>query len=133
MSSVEQPMEGPADPAGPAATPDGLGASGARLWRSISDDYDLDVHEQLLLLQACRCADRLDELAAEALKSPVTVINMKGDRITHPAIVESRQQAIVLSRLVASLRLPSGETEDDLVRPQRRGGARGSYGLRGVS
>ena len=113
--------------------PDGLAASGARLWSSIVDDYDLDVHEHLLLLQACRCADRLDELAAEALANAVTVVNAKGDRITHPAIVESRQQAIVLSRLVASLRLPSGDTGDEMVRPQRRGASRGAYGVRAVS
>lgn len=131
--TTKKTAQKPAPPTPAAATtPDGLSDSGERLWRSISDDYDLDVHEQLLLLQACRCADRLDELAAEALANPITVINTKGDRITHPAIVESRQQALVLSRLLASLRLPSGEVDGDLVRPQRRGAARGSYGIRGA-
>jgi hypothetical protein len=113
-------------------TPSGLAASGRRLWRDVIDSYDLDVHEQLLLTEACRVADRLDRLAVEAADNPVTSHNMKGDLIAHPAMVEARQQAIVLSRLVASLRLPSGETADGLVRPQRRGAARGSYGIRGA-
>jgi hypothetical protein len=109
--------------------PTGLQTSGKRLWRSVSGEYELEIYEQLLLLQACRCADRLDLLAIEASTNPVTVVNMKGDRVSHPALVESRQQSLTLSRLIASLRLPSGEEEG---RPQRRGASRGSYGIRGV-
>lgn len=114
----------------PDTTSAGLGESGRRLWLSVSGEYDLDVHEQLLLEQACRCADHLDRLAEEAAKHPVTVTNVKGDQVTHPAIVESRQQGLALSRLLASLRMPSGEEDG---RPQRRGAARGSYGVRPVA
>jgi hypothetical protein len=61
------------------------------------------------------------------------VQNNRGDLIVQPLLVEQRQQSLVLARLLASLRLPSGETaEGDLVRPQRRGAARGSYGIRGA-
>lgn len=107
-----------------------LAVSGRRLWSAVTADYELEVHELLLLEQACRAADQLDRLAEEAAGQPVTVTNVKGDRVTHPAIVESRQQGLALSRLLASLRLPSG---DESERPQRRGGARGSYGVRSVS
>lgn len=110
--------------------PAGLSASGDRLWRSVADEFELDVHEQLLLMQACRCADILDRLAIEAQDNPVTVINMKGDRVPHPALTESRQQSIVLSRLIASLRMPSGEEEH---RPQRRGASRSPYRPRKLS
>ncbi len=109
------------------AVPKGLQASGRRLWRSVAADYDLDVHEQLLLLQACRCVDRLDRLAEEAASAEVTVINARGDQVPHPALTESRQQSVTLARLLASLRLPSGEEEG---RPQRRGAARGAYAPR---
>jgi len=112
--------------------PAGLAATGRRLWRSVLDEYDLDTHEELLLREACRCADRLDALAEIAGASTAVVTNGKGDQAPHPAIVESRQQAIVLSRLLASMRLPSGEADGALARPQRRGAARGSYGVRGV-
>ena len=111
---------------GVAAPPKGLRTSGRRLWKSVAADYELDVHEELLLLQACRCADRLDLLATEA-DSALTVVNMKGDQVTHPAITESRQQALTLS-----LRLPSGEAGAELVRPQRRGASRAPYGIRGA-
>jgi len=111
------------------APPKGLQAPGRRLWASVLADYDLETHEELLLVEACRCVDRLDRLAVEAAAGPVTVTNFRGDRVAHPAIVESRQQAVTLSRLVASLRLPSGEESG---RPQRRGAARGSYGIRGA-
>jgi hypothetical protein len=103
--------------------------SGQRLWRSVVGVYELEVHEELLLLEACRCADRLDRLASDSKDASLTVSNARGDAVTHPSLVESRQQAVVLSRLLASLRLPTG---DETGRPQRRGGARGSYGIRGA-
>jgi len=37
------------------------------------------------------------------------------------------------ARLPAALRLPAGEDGGELSRPQRRGGARGAYGVRAVS
>lgn len=113
------------------AVPKGLATAGRRLWRSVLNDYDLDQHEELLLLQACRCVDHLDRLAAEAESAPVTVTNFKGDQVAHPALVEARQQSITLARLLAALRLPAGD-EADLSRPQRRGAPRGVYGVRGV-
>lgn len=110
--------------------PAGLERAGRELWSSVLDEYELDVHEELLLLQACRCVDQLDRLAAEAAAGDVTVTNFKGDQVAHPAIVESRQQSLTLTRLLASLRLPAG---DEAGRPQRRGAARGAYAIRSVS
>lgn len=113
--------------------PQGLSTSGKRLWKSILVEYDLETHEELLLKEACRAADRLDKLAIEANSSPTTVINSKGDQIAHPALSEARQQALVLSRLLASLRLPTGEEASSTARPQRRGASRGAYGLRNIA
>lgn len=115
--------------------PAGTGPSGRRLWKSILVDLDLelDVHEELLLLQAVRCVDRLDAMHAQLASEPLTVRNAKGDEVAHPLITESRQQSLLLARMLASLRLPSGLQDDgDLERPQRRGAVRGSYGLRSV-
>jgi len=47
----------------PAKVPDGLLTAGRSLWKSVTDEYELDQHEALLLIQACRCADRLDSMA----------------------------------------------------------------------
>lgn len=110
--------------------PTGLAESGLRLWTAVVTEYALEVHEILLLVQACRMADHLDRLAAEASDGDVTVENMRGDRIASPAIVEFRQQAAKLATLLASLRLPSGE---DGSRPQRRGAARRPYGARSTA
>ncbi len=111
------------------SSPAGLASTGRRLWQSVLEDYELDVHEQLLLREACRCADRLDLLAAE-LSGPVLQTNGRGEPSAHPALAEGRAQQLTLARLLASLRLPSGEMAG---RPQRRGAARGAYGIRSVS
>jgi hypothetical protein len=115
--------------------PKGLQAAGRSLWKAVLGPYELDQHEVLLLKEACRCADRLDRLDVEASNGTVTVTvtNHRGDEVAHPAMVEARQQSLTLSRLLASLRLPSGDEGDGkLSRPQRRGASRGSYGIKGV-
>ena len=108
--------------------PPGLGSSGKKLWRSIVDHFEIEEHEALLLLEACRVADRLDALAVAQRGQPLTTTNAKGDEVASPYLVESRLQAIVLSRLIASLRLPTGEGEQER-RPQRRGASRGVYAV----
>lgn len=114
--------------------PRGLKTAGRRLWRAVTDDYDLTVAEELQLTEACRVADRLDAIARESDDAPLTVENRKGDQVANPLLTEARQQQIVFTRLLAALRLPTGETEGgELVRPQRRGGARGAYGVRPLS
>lgn len=112
------------------APPMELRDAGKRLWLSALADYELDEHELALLLQACRTADYLDRLAADAANAPLLIKNSRGDDVANPLLTESRQQSIVLARLLAALRMPSGEEES---RPQRRGGARGTYRIRPVS
>ncbi len=109
--------------------PKGSGPSGRKLWRSVMGEYELDGHDELVLLQAVRCADLLDDLADAADGEPLTVANRFGELVTNPLLTEQRQQAIVLARLLAALRLPSDE--EDARRPQRRS-ARGAYGVRGL-
>ncbi|GAA1950545.1 terminase [Agromyces allii] len=105
-------------------TPADLGASGSALWEELTDFVVFDVHETALLLEACRVRDRLDALNAVVCAEGVTVSSPQGVK-AHPALVEARAQGVALSRLLASLRIPD---END-ARPQRRGRARGSYGL----
>jgi hypothetical protein len=124
-----------AEPKVPAA-PVGTGPSGRRLWRDVLGKYDLEEHELALLREMVRTVDALDRLAeivaAEGDMVPGPALTQR----VHPAHVEARQLRIALSRLSASLRLPAGEEGDQpkhLRRPQRRGGARGAYGVRGVA
>lgn len=102
-------------------TPPGLGTRGRKLWRAITGEFELPEHEAGLLLEACRTSDDLDRLAAVVAAEGVVV-----DGKPHPALVEARQLRIVLSRLVASLRVPD-DPDDATGRPQRRGGSRGHY------
>ncbi|QCR54945.1 hypothetical protein C1N80_06230 [Brachybacterium sp. SGAir0954] len=115
--------------------PKGLGSRGRRLWREITEEHDLDPMQRVLLEEACRCADRLDRLEEKLsgregawahLMSRVDlddedtrVIELRVDG----ALSEARQQQNVFKQLLASLRLPDAAG----VRPQQRGGGRGSY------
>ncbi len=114
-------------------SPAGLGAAGRRLWQSVVDDFDLEEHELVLLVQAVRTVDLLEELDKRVRADGALHDSPQGLR-AHPAAVEGRQQRIALARLLAALRLPSGEEGDQQAgaRPQRRVGARGVYGIRGA-
>ncbi len=116
--------------------PEGLRSNGLALWRSIADDYELEEHERALLAQAARTVDLLDELDGIVRREGAMVAGPQG-MTAHPAAREARQQGITLARLLAALRLPSGEEGDQQAsarprRPQRRSGARGTYGIRGA-
>ncbi|MFQ1000469.1 hypothetical protein [Modestobacter sp. SSW1-42] len=111
----------------PDRTPPGLKAAGKRLWASVTDEYDLDVHEEALLLEACRTKDLLNELDSTVRREGVVIPGEQGPRV-HPAVTEARLQKTSLNQLIASLRLPNEEG----TRPQRRGSARRSYGIRGA-
>ncbi len=120
----------------PQKAPDGLGSHGLALWLSITDDYELEEHERALLAQAARTVDLLDELDEVVRREGAMVVGPQG-LTAHPAAKEARAQGITLARLLAALRLPSGEEGDQQAsararRPQRRSGARGTYGIRGA-
>ncbi len=110
------------------AAPRGAGAAGRRLWRAVLGEFELAEHELTLLRQAVRVADLCEHLQQRVdEEGPVL-----GDR-AHPALVELRQQRILLARLIVALRVPLGEEEEAksaASRSQRRG-LRGVYGIRG--
>ena len=117
--------------------PSGAGVAGAKLWRAVLDEYELEEHELLLLLlrEAVRTVDTLDALEARVTADGPLLGSSQGDR-AHPALVEARQQRIALARLLAALRLPAGEESETAGqdrRPQRRMGVRGVYGVGGVA
>jgi hypothetical protein len=115
--------------------PAGAGAAGKRLWRAVLADFELAEHEQVLLRQAVRVADLCDELQA-VVSAEGPLVRVDGATRTHPAVVELRQQRIVLARLIVALRVPLGDQEQDgpagveAGRLQRRG-TRGFYALAG--
>jgi hypothetical protein len=100
----------------------------------VVDDYDLEEHERTLLAQAVRTVDLLEKLDAEVRRDGPLVESPQGQK-AHPAATEGRQQRIALARLLAALRLPTGDEGDQQAgaRPQRRVGVRGTYGIRAVA
>ncbi len=114
--------------------PAGLAVAGRRLWRSVLSDFELAEHEVVLLRQACRVADLCDQLHARVAADGPMLTTRLGEQKVHPAVVELRQQRIVLARLIVALRVPLGDQEDQspavsspAARLQRRG-LRGVYG-----
>ena len=107
------------------APPKGIGPGGGRLWRAVTTDYDLTDHELVILTQASRVADCLDDLAAVIGKGGI--IDKDTGKVC-PAAVEFRMQSIALARLIAALRLPDTDS-----RPYtKHRGIRGVYGVSGA-
>jgi hypothetical protein len=104
-------------------TPRGLKTGGARLWKRVLDEFELGEHEEAVLLQACRIVDVLDRLQAVIDAEEVIVTSSQGPKM-NPAVVEFRQQAVVLAKCMASLRIPLGEEESAGRQPQQRVGVR---------
>jgi hypothetical protein len=110
-----------------ARCPKGLRGPGKRLWAAVQADYELDEHELVLLREAVRVVDLCDQLQAVIGEDGPVVTDVKGNVRTHPALVELRQERLVLARLIVALRVPIG------VGQSSHGAPRLQYrGLRGV-
>ena len=87
--------------------PAGLKASGKQLFKALSSDladgFSFDRRELHLLEQACLVCDHLADLEAVLAVDGMTSTGSAGQTVAHPALVESRQQRLVLVRLLAAL------------------------------
>jgi hypothetical protein len=115
--------------------PTGAGTAGKKLWKAVLDSFELAEHEQTLLRQAVRVADLCEQLQAVVDAEGAMLTGHDNQPRTHPAVIELRQQRIVLARLVVALRVPLGDQETDgptgePARLQRRG-PRGVYAIGG--
>lgn len=104
-------------------------ATGQRLFDAVVADFELGEHEVALLTQAAHVADVCAALQA-LVDDDGPMVSVRGEVRAHPALIELRQQRALLSRLLVSLRVPM-DAEGDEKRAQRRGGARGFYGIKG--
>jgi hypothetical protein len=107
------------------SAPEHLLDGGRALWSSVLGKFELDPHEVAVLLRAAETIDSLDELQAEIDRTGRVV-----DGRPSPCLVEHRQQSVLLSRLLAGLRLPE-EDGETVKQAQRRGGARSPYKVGG--
>jgi hypothetical protein len=111
--------------------PKSLDVAGKRLWSAVTSEFDLGEHELVLLRQAAHVADLCDELQADVEREGPIVATASGEPRTHPAVVELRNQRILLARLVAMLRVPLGDEDAGRLPGQVRA-TRGVYGLKAV-
>lgn len=99
---------------------DDLGPRGSRLWASLmardGSLQDQDNPDREVALSACHAADRVARLEQEAASADLMIEGRSGP-VTNPLFVEVRQQAALLARLIAALRLPDEATGK---RPQKR-------------
>lgn len=107
--------------------PGGLKAAGRRLWSAVVEEFELTEPERVLLLQVCRKVDDLEVLHALVQAEGVVVRTPQGDK-AHPALAESRQQQLVLARLLAALGVDESGNGTGA-----KGKPKGVYRLRGVS
>lgn len=103
--------------------PRGLNDAGERLWKAVTNEFDLQEHELSMLEQAARVRDRIADLQQLVEDDGLMLESSQGMRL-HPGIAETRQQQIALARLLAQLDVP--DPDGDLPP------ARGSYRIRGV-
>lgn len=73
------------------------------LQKSLETDPQLPAASRALILQAARISHRLDELDAALEGAPLMMTNAKGDPVANPLLTESRQQALALRQVFASL------------------------------
>ncbi|ASW31436.1 terminase small subunit [Mycobacterium phage GuuelaD] len=106
------------------AVPPGLNLAGIDLWISVSGERELDAASKVLLLNACRIADRLDQLDDE-IGGRLLSYNQRGDEVINPLISEHRQQYTVLANILGKMGLgelpkpKSGESKWDELAKKR--------------
>ncbi|HWY01249.1 MAG TPA: terminase [Mycobacterium sp.] len=102
--------------------PRGTGANGAKLWREILGNYELQQHELALLTEAVRLVDELDRLHEIIATEELITVGPHGSKV-HPAVTAAKELRICLARIVVALRVPLGDQEAESRdrRPQRRG------------
>lgn len=106
--------------------PQGLKDSGQALWDEIAKGKSLSAAHKALLLNICRIADRLDDIAEELEESPLTVTlyDKRGEpvnEVAQPLLGEHRQQLATMSQLMSRLgigELPKAKTGEKTIRDQ---------------
>jgi hypothetical protein len=109
--------------------PAGAGPVGRQLWRDVLTQFEMDGHEQLVLRQAVRAADRCELLAETLANDGVTVLTRHGEPKLNPVASELRSAELGLCRLLICLRIPLGDRGDDDGGQHQHRGMRGVYGL----
>jgi hypothetical protein len=83
--------------------PEGLSENALNLWDALNSGRELAPPHQILVLNICRIADRLDDLAEELAGRPLVVINHQGTETPNPLLTEHRMQLATMSQLLTRM------------------------------
>jgi hypothetical protein len=92
-----------------APVPAGLKDS-AKLWRTLTKDYEFRPDEMRILEDACRTMDLIDRMECELKDAQLVVKGSMGQPVSSPLATEIRQHRGTLARLFSALKIPA---EDD--------------------
>ncbi|SDP60901.1 hypothetical protein SAMN04487905_10633 [Actinopolyspora xinjiangensis] len=111
-----------------------MGASGARLWREMTEDGSLPPMAMVLLLEACRIADRLDQLDRQLQGEAWLEFQQDEESgsvvvVMDKALAEARQQATAFKQIVAELRQASGGRGKSKASQGEKRSERGANGI----
>lgn len=82
---------------------------GRAFWDAAQEEYEFDIHEAEVLLEACRGLDMIDRLAEAVAEAGVMVAGSQGQPVLNAAVSELRQQQAAVTRLLTQLNLDSAE------------------------
>lgn len=108
---------------GAPAPPEGLRASGQRLWQDVTSTYELRVDELALLGQLCHTVDDIDRMREAIDRDGLVVLGSQGQSRPNGMLAELRGSRLLLLRLAAQLGLPD-EDEPAGASPASRKAAR---------
>lgn len=125
MTAAEQPKK-------PIPAPKNLTVAGRRVWRAITDKYDLRADELRVLEDACREADLIDVLSAAAKGAKLLLHGSQGQPVINPLISELRQHRATLAGLLRQLRLPDTTDTPQTRSEQARAAVNTRWAKRGA-
>jgi P27 family predicted phage terminase small subunit len=99
--------------------PSSLNKPGRKFWKTIVNDYILDVDKQALLEQACRCLDEISEHEQAIEKDGRYFTDRYSQVKEHPASAALRQTRALFQRLVREIGFDIDNSDS---RPPRYGG-----------
>lgn len=89
-----------------------LAVSGSRIWRGITDKYDLRPDELRVLEDACREADLVDSIQTALREGSLISTGSQGQPVINPLVPELRQHRATLATLMRQLKLPEDGDEE---------------------
>ena len=108
--------------------PPRLSDKARKLWQKTVTDFVLREDEFVLLEQACREVDLIDEMRRTLDREGLMLSGSMGQPVAHPLLAEVRQHRQQLASLLRALKIPdgdvgSGQVVDGSVSSQARAAA----------